>query len=114
MSARNRFTPQERRARSRLAQVLHAQELIAGSVVAMARRCGKKGCHCEHGEKHVSLYLSVKLEGKRCMVYIPPELEEPVRRAVESYRESEALKQVVSEACVSRVLDNKRKRKRSD
>ena len=90
---------------------MHDLEFIRGSVVTMARRCGKKGCHCEQGERHVSLYLSIKLEGKRRMVYIPPEQEEAVRRCVEAGRESERLIQTVSDACAQRVLEQKRRRK---
>jgi hypothetical protein len=111
MVARNRFTAQERSARSRLAQLLHENDVICGSVVSMARSCGKAGCHCERGEKHVSLYLSAKVEGKRRMVYIPPELEEAVRQRVAAYREVERLTDVVSAACVDRVLERKRERK---
>jgi hypothetical protein len=110
MVARNRFTSGERAARSRLAQLLHDHEVISGSVVSMARRCGKKGCRCERGEKHVSLYLSIKVEGKRRMVYIPPDLEDEVRRRVGAYREVERLTQVVSDACIHRVLEQKRNR----
>ena len=111
MVSRNRFAPQERSARSRLAQLLHDHEVIRGSVVSMARRCGKAGCRCNRGEKHVSLYLSVKIEGKRRMVYIPAHLEDEVRRRVEAYREVQRLTQVVSEACVNRVLERKREPK---
>jgi hypothetical protein len=38
-------------------------------------------------------------------------MEAQVRRQVEAYREAEQLTQVVSEACVSRVLKQKRERK---
>lgn len=111
MISRTRFAREERSARSRLAQLLHDHEVIRGSVVSMARRCGKAGCHCQQGQKHVSLYLSVKIEGKRRMVYIPAQLEQQVRRRVEAYREVERLTQVVSEACLNRVLERKRQRK---
>lgn len=111
MVTTNRFAPQERSARSRLAQLLHSHEVIHGSLVSMARRCGKAGCRCEQGEKHVSLYLSVKIEGKRRMVYIPAPLEEEVRRRADAYCEVQRLTQVVSEACVNRVLERKRERK---
>ncbi len=70
MNIRNRFSPQERTARSRLAQLMHDHEFIRGSVVSMARCCGKKNCRCQQGEKHVSLYLSIKIEGKRRMIYV--------------------------------------------
>lgn len=111
MADRNRFTPQERSARSRLAQLLHEHDVICGSVVSMARTCGKAGCRCVQGEKHVSLYLSTKVKGRRRMVYIPLELEEEVRRRVAAYREVEDLTQVVSAASVNRVLERKRERK---
>jgi len=111
MVARNRFTPQERSARSRLAQLLHEHDVICGSVVSMSRTCGKAGCRCARGEKHVSLYLSTKLEGKRRMVYVPPELEDEVRARVAACREVERLTDVVSAACVKRVLERKRERK---
>ena len=112
MPSRSYYGARERAARSRLAQLLHKHEVIAGSVVTMARRCGKKGCHCMHGEKHVSLYLSTKEGGKRRMIYIPPDLEERVRRAVGAYRESQELVQTVSEASLGRVLQKKRERKK--
>ena len=111
MVARNRFAPEERAARSRLAQLLHDQDVIVGSVVSMARRCGKAGCRCEQGDKHVSLYLSTKVEGKRRMVYIPADLEQEVRRRVAAYQEVGRLTDVVSQACVDRVLERKRERK---
>ena len=110
MTSRSRYGPEERAARSRLAQLLHDHELISGSVVVMARTCGKAGCRCQKGDKHVSLYLSIKLEGKRRMVYVPAELEEEVRRHVAAYREVERLTDVVSTACVERVLERKRDR----
>ena len=111
MVARNRFAAQERSARSRLVQLLHDHDVICGSVVSMARTCGKARCRCQRGEKHVSLYLSTKVAGKRRMVYIPAELEEEVRGRVDAYREVEQLTQVVSGACVNRVLKRKRERK---
>jgi len=91
--------------------LLHGHEVICGSVVSMTRRCGKTGCRCEQGEKHVSLYLSVKIEGKRRMVYIPSQLEEAVSRRVDAHREVQRLTREVSEACVERVLAEKEKAK---
>jgi hypothetical protein len=111
MVARNRFTSEERAARSRLAQILHDHEVICGSVVSMARCCGKAVCRCRRGDKHVSLYLSIKIEGKRRMVYIPVELEDEVRRRVAAYQEVQRLTGVVSAACVDRVLARKQERK---
>ena len=111
MISRNRFSADERAARSRLAQLLHDHDVIQGSVVSMSRRCGKADCRCNEGEKHVSLYLSVRIAGKRRMVYIPEELEDEVRRRVASYREVERLTEAVSEASLGRILKKKREKR---
>ncbi len=113
MNARNRFAAQERAARSRLTQLLHDHEFICGTVVSMARCCGKKNCRCQHGEKHVSLYLSIKTEGKRRMIYVPPDLEKQVCQQVQAWRETEQLTQVVSDACVQRMLKQKKDQERN-
>ena len=113
MASRNRFGPGERAARSRLAQILHGQDMIRGCVVSMARACGKAGCRCARGEKHVSLYLSVKMDGRRRMLYLSPELEEEARRCVAAWREADELAGEVSAACLGRVLERK-KRGKSD
>ena len=110
MTPRHRFTAQERNARSRLAQLLHEQDVIRGSLVPMARRCGKAGCHCVDGDKHVSLYLAVKIKGKRRMVYIPADMEEQARQAVSAWQQADALAHAVSAACVARVLERKKER----
>ena len=78
--------------------------------IPVVAACGKAGCHCMQGNKHVSLYLSTKVDGKRRMFYIPPELEEEVYRCVAAYREAQALTATVSEACMNRVLEAKRGR----
>ena len=109
MANRNQFTARERAARSRLAQLLHDFDVIVGGVVTMERTCGKLGCRCARGEKHVSLYLSTKVDGKRRMIYIPADLEEAVRQRVAAYREVAQLTEEVSNACVGRALERKRK-----
>ena len=111
MNPKNRFSATERAARSRLAQLLHNHEFICGSLVSMARCCGKKNCRCQQGEKHVSLYLSIKLDGKRRMIYIPSDMEEQTRRQVDAWRESEKLTRAVSDACVQRLFAQKRSAK---
>ena len=114
MTQKNRFSPQERAARSRLTQLVQSHEFICASVVYMARRCGKKGCRCMQGEKHISLYLSVKVDGKRRMVYIPVELEEAVRQQVVAWRESERLAQEIAAACLQRLFEQKRSKRNGE
>lgn len=74
----------------------------------MARTCGKAGCKCARGEKHVSMYLSVWAGGKSKMIYIPAALEGTVRAWVGSYREAEELTREVVESCMESLLERKR------
>jgi hypothetical protein len=56
----------ERAVRSRLLKLLAAaQPLARASLVTMRRVCGKAGCRCAQGEKHVSLYLAARLTRSR-------------------------------------------------
>ena len=107
ISGRSHLPKEERAARSRLAKLLHEKELLRGSLVSMARTCGKKGCRCRQGDKHVSLYLSILVKGKRRMIYVPAKLESWVRAQVDVYREAQGLLAAVSNACLERMLERK-------
>jgi hypothetical protein len=78
----------------------------------MSRTCGKPNCKCLRGEKHVSLYLSVRVGKVRKMIYVPPALEETVRSWVETNRAVEALIERVSQACFERFLKAKQEASR--
>jgi len=57
----------------------------------------------------VSMYLSVRMEGKRKMIYVPRSMEERARAWVETYREVERQIELLSESCMERVLKEKKK-----
>ena len=81
-----------RRERARLTRRLGRQgEIMKGSLVMRATRCGRPGCKCAKGEKHGPyLYVSVFREGRTRSVYVPQHLEGEVRRWVESARALES------------------------
>ena len=81
-----------RRARARLARGLGRRgEIVKGSLVMRATRCGRPGCKCAKGEKHGPyLYVSVFREGRTRSVYVPRHLEGEVRRWVENARQLES------------------------
>jgi hypothetical protein len=108
MPPRTHWTPTERDIRSRLTCLLHERSVLAGSLVTMARTCGKPKCRCRRGHKHVSLYLSIRLGKTRKMIYVPPKLEPTVREAVQAYRQARRLTEEVSHACLQRFLQAKR------
>jgi len=99
MTCRTQLPPKDRAARSRLIKLLGAARPLArASLVTMARACGKKGCRCVHGEKHVSLYLAARVGKTRKMLYIPPDLEEVARRLVENAQAVQGLLDEMSQA----------------
>ncbi len=75
------------REHARLVQrMLKSRRMVKGSVIILARRCGKPGCKCNRGEKHKSKYLSISDGGKTRMIYLKPGMEMEVGEAAERYR----------------------------
>lgn len=107
MPSRSQRSAKERDARSRAVRQVAKNPLLRGSLVVMRRKCGKKGCHCQTGEKHSSLYLAVRLGKKRTMIYIPPALEETVRQWVQNGRQVDELLDFVSQQCLEQLLEEK-------
>ena len=107
MKARSQRPGEQRHARSRAVQQIAENPLLRGSLVCMARTCGKAGCHCRQGEKHVSLYLSVRLDNRRRMIYVPPAMESTVRGWVENAQEVDHLLDFISQQCLSDFLHQK-------
>ena len=107
MPSRSQRSPKERNARSRAVRRVAEEPLLRGSLVQMARTCGKPGCHCQQGEKHLSLYLAVRRGEKRTMIYIPPALEETVRQWVENAHNLDELLDFVSQQCLEQLLEKK-------
>jgi hypothetical protein len=81
-----------RRERAGLARRLGRRgEILKGSLVMRATRCGRPGCKCAKGEKHGPyLYVSVFREGRTRSVYVPQHLEGEVRRWAENARALES------------------------
>jgi hypothetical protein len=108
MPRRVQLPAKDRAARSRLIKLLAAaQPLARASLVTMARACGKKGCKCAQGEKHVSLYLAARFGAARKMLYVPPELEAQARRLVENSQAVEGLLDEMSQVHLERFLAQK-------
>jgi hypothetical protein len=104
---RSQRPAEERHARSRAVQQIADNPLLRGSLVSMARTCGKSGCHCQQGEKHSSLYLAVRLNNRRRMIYVPPAMEDSVRGWVENAQEVDRLLDFISQQCLTGFLEKK-------
>jgi hypothetical protein len=60
--------------------------MLQGSLVTLYRKCGRKGCRCERGQKHgPAYYLSYKEEGVTQMIYIPASRLEEVKKGMEAF-----------------------------
>lgn len=66
-----------RRLAARLGDV---EQVLTGSLVEQARRCGKSGCRCAEGEPHGPYaYYAPKTAGRGRMKYVPSSLIAAVR-----------------------------------
>jgi transposase len=73
--------------RAKLDAILSARgPLIRGAFGTRARRCGKPGCRCVRGERHVSRYLAATDSGRVRQVHVPKADEQHVGESVERYR----------------------------
>ncbi len=104
---RNQRGPQERNARSQAVQRVAEQALLRGSLVEMSRVCGKKNCRCQQGHKHRALYLAVRRNNRRVMIYIPSVLEDTVRAWIVTGQEVDGLLDAISQQCLQTLLIKK-------
>ena len=81
--SRNAMSVEERDCRARAAQLLHGAGVLHGSLNVREQLCGKPNCRCTRGERHRTLVLTVRSEGKSEQIYIPRHLEATVRRWVD-------------------------------
>jgi hypothetical protein len=107
MKPRSQRPAQQRDVRSRAVRRVANEPLLRGSLVQMRRTCGKEGCHCQQGEKHPALYLALRDQGRRRMVYIPPALEETVRTWVQNARDVDELLDLISAHSYQELLQKK-------
>ena len=98
MRHRKGLSDEDRGARSRLHRLLaRADGLIHGSLIRMARTCGKAGCRCARkGQKHASWYLGQSVKGQARMKHIPKHMEPAVRQWVAAYQSARSLLEEMS------------------
>jgi hypothetical protein len=90
----------EHEARDRLHQLLsEAEGFLHGSLITVARRCGKPSCRCASDDqaRHRSLCLGQTRAGKTTMVHIPAALEPRVRQWVENFQQADRLLEQLNE-----------------
>src|ERR1035437_5283196 len=88
MQHRGKLSAQERVDRSRLCQLIGNREgFMHGSLIKMARTCGKATCKCQTQEaKHESYYIGQTCRRNTRMQSVPSQLEARVRHWVANYK----------------------------
>ncbi len=97
---------------ARVRQLVAQGPVIMASLVKVARRCGRPGCHCAQGAGHVGHYLTYKVAGKTRTVYVPTDLVDEVRVWVAEYRRMKRLVREISQLSLARVAGHVTARKR--
>lgn len=62
------------------------KKLLKGTVTEVLRTCGKPGCKCSKGDKHLCYQLSASVEGKTRTRNVPRKYLAKVKHLTENYR----------------------------
>lgn len=107
--SRGEMSQEERKIRSRAAQLLSEGGILHGTLSERMQMCGKKTCACSRGEKHRTLILTVRIDGNLQQIYIPKALEPTVRKWMDGDREVRELLSQLSGIHQRRLIDKKNK-----
>lgn len=102
----------KRHLESRVRKFVARRPLLAASLVEIAKHCGRPGCRCQTGHKHVGHYLTFKVQGKTRTVYVPKDLLKEVRAWIQEHRRLKQLGQEISQLSIARVLSHVQERQR--
>jgi hypothetical protein len=98
---------------SRLKKLAPGRPVLAASLVAIAKHCGRPSCHCQRGgPKHVGNYLTCKVDGKTRSVYVPLDLLPEVRLWIEEHRRLKQLLQEINQLTLALVRSHAQHRQR--
>ena len=93
---RAKMSAEERRLRSRLAQLISQRGVLRATAQLRRRVCGKANCRCTRGHKHEGLYLVMSEGGRSRQLYVPKQWESSVRRWVQNQHEVKDLLDALS------------------
>ena len=85
---------------ARLKELRARGPVMAASLTESRRTCGRSGCRCYRGEKHISHRLTFKEGGRTQLVYVPVGRVEEVRAWVAEARRLRALLKECSELAI--------------
>ncbi len=86
---------------SRLRQLMPRGPVLLAAVVRSTRRCGRYGCKCNRGEKHIRTQITYKEGAKTRSVYVPADLVSEVRQWAAEGRRLQCLLKECSQLAVA-------------
>jgi len=97
---------------ARLKKLGEVQPLLAASLVQIAKHCGRRGCRCQRGEKHVGHYITFGEGGKTRTVYVPVDLVEDVRSWVKEHKRVKTMLREISALSVALIRGHAAEKRR--
>jgi len=101
---------------ARLKQLVPRGPVLLASLVRSSRWCGRYGCKCNRGEKHIRTQITFKQGGKTRSVYVPADLVGEVRQWAAEGRRLQGLLKECSQLAIallrSKAQSGKRPRRR--
>jgi len=88
---------------ARLKKLAHVGPLVAATVVRQRVRCGRPGCRCARGQKHVKTAITQTVHGKTRTVYVPVDLVEEVRTWVAEHKRVKELLKEISDLTIALI-----------
>ena len=92
---------------ARLKELTARGPVVTASLTESRRTCGRFGCRCYRGEKHISHRLTFKEAGRTRSVYVPVGRVEEVREWVAEARRLQGLLKECSQLAIA-LLRSKR------
>ena len=86
--------------------------MVAASLVAFYRKCGREGCHCQNDQGHLAHHLTFKEEGKTRSVYVPAELLPEVRQWIQEHKRIKSKLAHISRLALAQIATHATARRR--
>jgi uncharacterized protein YlxW (UPF0749 family) len=86
----------EERRDAKVRQLRELGPVLQGSIRIVKATCGKASCKCAKGEKHESIALTKKVNGKTKSVYIPKDMADEAKQWVKENQKLRKLQKEIS------------------
>lgn len=98
--------------KSRVTKLKAQGPVLSASLVQSGKQCGRPGCRCMEGERHIQNQITFKVKGKTQTVYVPRDLVEEVGEWIEEHKRLRNLTQEISQLAVALVRTHVTAKKR--